>query len=169
MKLKADSESDLVVLDALTLVKEDRWLVAVPDLHQVINMTLGEVSKVLEVMPGEISLVLSNNDFIQSLNKAYRHKDAPTNVLSFPAYETFADDFIDDGEISYGDVVLAYETVCLEALDQNKEVCDHMVHLIVHGVLHLFSYDHFDEISANKMEGLEKIILDRLNIKDPYV
>ena len=99
------------------------------------------------------------NDFdIQALNKAYRHKNKPTNVLSFPSSE--------EGE--FGDILLAYETVMGEAEDAGIPVPHHIYHLIIHGFLHLLGYDHEKEDEATLMESTEIKILQDLNIKNPY-
>jgi probable rRNA maturation factor len=111
----------------------------------------------------EISIVLADNDFIQSLNKTYRGKDKPTNVLSFPQ-----DPGVEDEMINLGDVILAYQTVQAEAQNQKKSFDDHVAHLLVHGILHLLEYDHENEQEAEEMEALEIRILESLGIKNPY-
>ena len=70
--------------------------------------------------------------------------------------------------ILLGDVVLACETVAREASEQNKPIDNHLRHLVVHGVLHLLSYDHSTQAEATKMEALETAILTRLGVPDPY-
>ncbi len=111
----------------------------------------------------EISIVLADDRFVQNLNKTYRNKDKPTNVLSFPQ-----DPDENSKIINLGDVVLAYETVKAESLSQNKNFNDHLAHLLVHGILHLLDYDHEDDREAQKMESLEIRVLERLGIKNPY-
>ncbi len=107
---------------------------------------------------GELSIVLADDAFIQALNKQYRDKDKPTNVLSFPQ---------DDPGL-LGDVILAYETVAAEAEAQNKSLKDHVTHLIVHGILHLIGHDHEEDGEAETMEALEIAVLSNLGIKNPY-
>ncbi len=119
----------------------------------------------------EISVKLSNNSEVQSLNKAYRSKDKPTNVLSFPQVqpdllETLAN--TDDGEVLLGDIILAYETCRDEASAKNISFSDHVSHLIVHGSLHLLGYDHENEIDAGLMENCEINALATLGIANPY-
>lgn len=106
----------------------------------------------------ELSLVLADDDFVQNLNREYRGKDKPTNILSFPQDEDFC----------LGDLVLAYETVEREAREQNKTFTNHVTHLIVHGVLHLLGYDHIDDQEAEEMEALEISILAKMGLPNPY-
>ena len=101
---------------------------------------------------------------MRRLNRDYRGKDKPTNVLSFPRRRLLA------GRLGplLGDIVLAAETVAREAEDEGLALDDHLTHLIVHGFLHLLGYDHEDEAEAAVMEGLETAILGGLGIADPY-
>ncbi|MET0361017.1 MAG: rRNA maturation RNase YbeY [Sphingobium sp.] len=120
----------------------------------------------------ELSVKLADDAEVQALNAAYRNKDKPTNVLSFPMLQP---DFMeatalaDDGEILVGDIVLAYETCLREAEDKGISLENHAVHLMVHGVLHLLGYDHVDdEAEATEMEAMETAALASLGIADPY-
>jgi probable rRNA maturation factor len=112
----------------------------------------------------ELSILLTDDARIRALNAAWRGQDKATNVLSFPAVEP--------GMIAtaplLGDIVIAYETVEREARAQSISFRNHYVHLLVHGFLHLFGYDHLTEIEAAAMERLESEILHRLGIEDPY-
>ena len=109
----------------------------------------------------ELSCLLSDDASIRELNARWRDMDKPTNVLSFPATGPGA-------ELLLGDVVLAFETVAREALAENKPMRDHVVHLIVHGVLHLLGHDHEDHDEADTMEALEIRALHRLGFANPY-
>lgn len=112
----------------------------------------------------ELSLLFTDDASIQQLNNRWRDKDKPTNVLSFPGCDP-------DGEVYgplLGDVVFAFETVQREAADMEIDFKDHLSHLMVHGVLHLFDYDHQDDDEARIMEQLERRILADLGIADPY-
>ncbi|MEO9634917.1 MAG: rRNA maturation RNase YbeY [Parasphingorhabdus sp.] len=119
----------------------------------------------------ELSVKLSDNAEVHSLNKAYRGKDKPTNVLSFPQVqadllETLAN--TDDGEALLGDIILAFETCHDEASQKTIPFSDHVSHLIVHGTLHLLGYDHENNAEAAHMEQCETNALATLGIANPY-
>jgi probable rRNA maturation factor len=107
---------------------------------------------------------------MQVLNRQYRNKDKPTNVLSFPMVEDFSElgQFPKDMEIELGDIVIAYETTMREAMVQGKQSGNHVSHLLIHGLLHLFGYDHMARTDAREMEHLEIAILKALKIANPY-
>jgi probable rRNA maturation factor len=110
----------------------------------------------------EVSVVLTDDAEMRVLNRTWRSKDAPTNVLSFPA------DAALHGPRFLGDVVLAYETTLTEARDGNLAFTEHVSHLVVHGVLHLLGFDHTQKDEAERMEALECKALAALGIADPY-
>lgn len=115
--------------------------------------------------PIEISLVFTSDEDIRTVNREWRGQDKPTNVLSFPAFP------IEPGGQPgpmLGDIVLAEETLRREALDLGIAFDDHLTHLLVHGFLHLFGYDHMTDEEAAVMEGLETRILAELGLADPY-
>jgi probable rRNA maturation factor len=115
----------------------------------------------------EISVVLADDDFVRELNKTWRNKDMPTNVLAFPC--SAGDDYLGAGaERLLGDVIVAFQTAQREADEMKLPLEHHFAHLIVHGVLHLCGYDHMDDGDAAKMEELEVEALARLGIGDPY-
>jgi probable rRNA maturation factor len=111
----------------------------------------------------ELSLLLTDDAHIRVLNRAWRGKDTPTNVLSFPS----ADADEDPGPL-LGDVVVARETTGREAAADALSFDDHFTHLLVHGLLHLFGFDHEVDEEAEEMEALETEILAGLGIADPY-
>lgn len=116
-------------------------------------------------MPVEVSLVFTDDASIQEINAEWRKQDKPTNVLSFPAYP------LEPGGKPgpmLGDIVIARETVKREAVDLDKTFDDHLTHLMVHGFLHLFGYDHLEKDDAEEMEELETRILATLGLSDPY-
>ena len=98
------------------------------------------------------------------LNEQYRLKPGPTNILSFPVE-------VPEGiELNLlGDLVVCAPVLEKEALEQHKSLTDHWAHIIVHGVLHLLGYDHLDDVEAELMENKEITILNKLNIKNPYI
>lgn len=119
----------------------------------------------------EASLLGCDDAAIADLNSEFRDKPTPTNVLSWPAEELTPPKLPvpdPDGTIELGDIAMAYETCAREAEEQGKTLADHSAHLLVHGLLHLFGYDHESDEDATLMEGLEKEILGKLGIKDPY-
>ena len=121
----------------------------------------------------EISVRLTTDEDVQTLNAQYRQKDKPTNVLSFPMVQADLLDTIgqnsDDGEVLLGDIVLAHGVCAREAAEKNISVEDHATHLIVHGTLHLLGYDHMEDHEAEAMERIETEALKALGIDDPYL
>lgn len=113
----------------------------------------------------ELSLLLTDDAHIQVLNAQWRSKDKPTNVLSFPAFDIGSDEELPP---MLGDIVLARETILREAALENKPLEHHLTHLIVHGLLHLLGFDHETEDEAEEMEVLERVVLAKLAIPDPY-
>ena len=113
----------------------------------------------------ELSLLFTDDAHITALNRDWRGKDKPTNVLSFPAFPIAPGDALPP---MLGDIALAFETVAKEAALEEKPFDHHLVHLIVHGLLHLLGHDHEDDAQAEEMEALERAALARLAIPDPY-
>lgn len=115
---------------------------------------------------GEVSVVLTDDSAIRTLNRTWRRRDVPTNVLSFP---------LDAGGTTgpkpplLGDIVIAYETTAREAELERKSFDHHLAHLAVHGFLHLVGYDHATDHEASAMEQLESLILARLDVPDPHL
>ncbi len=145
----------------------DEWN-TIPDLESLARFAVDAcLPAVAETLPAgaELSLAFVDDDTIRELNRDYRNMDKPTNVLSFPLWT--------QGEgagdaVMLGDIVLSYQTVLRESLDQDKVLPDHLRHLIVHGFLHLFGYDHETNKQAEDMEALETDILSSLGVADPY-
>ena len=119
-----------------------------------------------------VSLWLCDDAQIRQLNQQHRQIDKPTNVLSFPAYDMagyMAGQQIDGGVPALlGDIVIAAETVMCEADDMQMPVADHLIHLFVHGMLHLFGHDHIDDELAETMETLEVKFLANIGVPNPY-
>ncbi|ALG70340.1 rRNA maturation factor [Azospirillum thiophilum] len=118
--------------------------------------------------PAELSIVLADDELVHRLNREYRGKDKPTNVLSFALTEAEEPEPEDGMPVMLGDIILAYETIAREASEQRKNFKDHMTHLVMHGVLHLLGYDHETDDEAEEMEALETRLLATLGIADPY-
>ena len=118
----------------------------------------------------ELSMWLAGDDEVQTLNKQWRGKDKPTNVLSFPM--AGACEFNGAGEpgpeLMLGDIILARGVCAAEAAAKSIPFDRHAAHLMVHGTLHLLGYDHHDDASATDMEARETRALARLGIADPY-
>jgi probable rRNA maturation factor len=117
------------------------------------------------IRPGdEICVSLIDDEAIATLNGRWRGKDAPTNVLSFPAPQGSATQL----PRYLGDIALAFETIDREAKAEGRPFEEHVAHLVVHGILHLLGYDHLSEGEAERMEALETSILARIGVADPY-
>jgi probable rRNA maturation factor len=115
----------------------------------------------------ELGVSLADDACQQRLNRDYRGRDMPTNVLAFSAWAP-GEIPPADAPLLLGDLVLAFETVTREAEAQRKPLADHLSHLTVHGVLHLLGYDHLTPSEARLMEALESSILASLGVPDPY-
>lgn len=126
------------------------------------------LDKALEVLAVdealEVTVRLVENSEMCELNREYRGKDSPTNVLSFPC-----DWDLPDEPRLLGDIVIAVQVVNEEAKTQKKKMEAHWAHIVIHGLLHLLGYDHIDENDAEIMETLEKRILAELGYPDPYL
>lgn len=142
-------------------IEADGWLLAVPDAVRRVMAAAEAALKAGKAPPdGEVSVLLTDDAEVKTLNADFRAKDRPTNVLSFPAPDFAAPHL--------GDVALALETCAREAKDQGKTLGDHLSHLVAHGVLHLLGWDHEIEAEAEAMEALEREVLAGLGIADPY-
>ena len=131
--------------------------------EQNLKETLQQVMVDLGKGESELLIRIVDKDEIQDLNKTYRAKDQTTNVLSFPS-----DLPIEIDEAILGDVVICTNVVADEAKAQNKTFNHHLIHMAIHGTLHLLGYDHIDEKEALIMEGLEIKILEKIKIANPY-
>lgn len=134
-------------------IQDERWKAALRPYRKTVENICAAVKA-----KGVLSIVLADDDFVRALNKQYRGKDKPTNVLSFS-----------NAEEPLGDVILAFETVKKEAEGQGKKFRAHAAHLIVHGILHLTGCDHENERDATAMEKKEVNILKSLGLPNPYL
>ena len=145
------------------LVQSPLWE-SKPEARTVLRRAIRKAASVVSKQ-GELAVVLADDSTVHALNRTWRHKDAPTNVLSFPvegAPERHGTPHL------LGDIVIAYETTAREARTQGKSFVDHLVHLAVHGFLHLAGYDHVEDGEAETMERLESTILAELAVPNPY-
>jgi probable rRNA maturation factor len=138
----------------------------------VLQRAIAEAAAMAATTGGELAIVLTDDSAIRALNRDWRGKDQPTNVLSFPA----PDDVparragAPRGRVRLlGDIVIAYETMVREALAERRPFRHHLAHLAVHGFLHLVGHDHEAEAEADAMEALEIAVLTRLAVPNPYV
>ena len=145
-------------------IQHDGWDEKFSNIDALVETAVTQILSVLDSPKlGELSIALVSDADIQTLNRDYRGKDKPTNVLSFPATNTF------EGPAPLlGDIVLALETVMREAEEKSVTLEAHLSHLIIHGFLHLQGYEHETDIAAAEMEALEITALAALNIDNPY-
>jgi len=128
----------------------------------VARRAIAEAAAVLATPRAALTIVLTDDAAIRALNRDWRGVDAATNVLSFQAARA------EGNPPLIGDIVLAYETVAGEARAEQKPFAHHVAHLAVHGFLHLLGYDHVRKKDAETMERIERNVLRRLAIPDPY-
>jgi probable rRNA maturation factor len=117
------------------------------------------------------SLLFTSDGEVHTLNREWRQRDKPTNVLSFPMLERAELEALapEGPPEMLGDIALAYATCAREAAEKGVTLEAHAAHLIVHGLLHLAGHDHVDsDAQAEQMEALETAILAKLGIADPY-
>ena len=117
----------------------------------------------LNSVPAVASMLVTDIDEMQQLNKQYRDKDKPTNVLSFPMQSP-----VEAGVFLLGDIALCAPVIKQEASQQSKSEMSHWAHMVVHGMLHLQGYDHINDDEAEQMEQLEIKILNQLGFSNPY-
>ena len=129
--------------------------------YEAINIAL----KKCKILNSEITIRLTDDKEMLLLNEKWRNKNSTTNVLAFPNKNLL----IDEQQIYLGDILISYEVLKKESLLRNISFTDHMIHLIVHGTLHLCGYDHINKKDEKKMINCEKIILAKVGIKDPYI
>ncbi len=149
---------------AIDIVRESPLWQEQPDTEAALRRAIAEAAADVSTKDAELAIVLTDDSRIRELNRVWRGIDKPTNVLSFPAKEA-----VGNGATALlGDIVIAYETTAREAREQATPFLHHVAHLTVHGFLHLRGYDHEADDEAETMERLERAILARLDISDPY-
>ena len=146
------------------LVRSTCWRTE-PGAENTVKKAIRAAAKAVSTPPAELAIVLGDDSAIRALNRKWRGQNAPTNVLSFPAAASSkglpASPYI-------GDIVIAYQTTAREAVAEGKPFNHHLTHLAVHGFLHLLGYHHDNDRDAEAMERLERRILKRLAVPDPY-
>ena len=155
---------EAAAIDVAVTIHDGDWGDCAGDVEAAVRLALAG-----ETGPVAVDITLTDDSEQQRLNRTWRDKDAPTNVLAFPgdgpvppgAPQTGAPRIL-------GDVVLALTTIRREAVEQEKPFADHLRHLVVHGVLHLLGHDHDEPAAAAAMEGREIAILAQLGVPDPY-
>jgi probable rRNA maturation factor len=148
-------------------IESDLWA-AEPAAEAIVRRAVAAAADVVRALPaasGEVSVVLTDDAALQTLNRQWRQIDRPTNVLSFPAAAQRSPNGMPR---LLGDIAVAYETTAREAAAEHKPMSHHLAHLAVHGFLHLVGYDHDSDEAAEEMERLEAKILARLDVPDPY-
>ena len=151
---RATRRSSRTTVDVVLL--DPAWAKALPGVERLVRKAARAATSNRK---RSLTIALADDRRVRELNVRDRRKDKPTNVLSYPSGEH---DFL-------GDVVLARQTVWREAKSQGKTAADHLAHLVVHGTLHLLGYDHeTSDADAERMEALERRILAKLGIADPY-
>ncbi|WDZ76972.1 rRNA maturation RNase YbeY [Ensifer adhaerens] len=162
----------MTALDIQISVEEGNWpeeeallAFSAPVLEAAAAYLAAEEKQPLPKTPPELSLVFTDDASMRAINAEWRNQDKPTNVLSFPAFP------VTPGTMPgpmLGDIIVARETLEREAVELDKSFDAHLTHLLVHGFLHLFGYDHMEDDEAERMESLETRILARLGLSDPY-
>ena len=142
------------------IIEDERWAIELGDAERLARACARAAAAIEPRADGGAALLFSDDETLRDLNRRFRGKDKPTNVLSFPSGAP-AGAFL-------GDIAIAFETCRAEAAEQGIAFRDHAAHLIVHGLLHLVGYDHEEDEAANVMERLETQILATLGVLDPY-
>jgi probable rRNA maturation factor len=153
----------------------------------VLQRAIGEAAAMAATSGGELAIVLTDDSAIRTLNRVWRGKDQPTNVLSFPTNAPPHSLPRKPGRLGVGgaasgragepqgrvrllgDIVIAYETMAREAMAEGRPFQHHLAHLAVHGFLHLVGHDHAADAEADAMEALEIAVLARLDVPNPYL
>ena len=151
-------------MTADTIVAAGDWPGHLPDLAARAANAALEGSG-LDPDDHEVAILATDDTAVADLNRRFRGKPTPTNVLSFPSAAIAVGETPPE---EIGDIALAWETCAREAAAQGKTIDDHAAHLIVHAVLHCLGHDHAEDEEASLMEGLETRILGGLGIADPY-
>lgn len=160
------------------IIDEKNWLnfLTKKEVKYIAKRALDIVISVLKINIAknvliETSIILTNDKVIKNYNNDYRNIDKSTNVLSFPIYEKeVIKELNQNGNyVLLGDIILSIDTIIRESNEQKKQFSDHLTHLVVHSILHLFGFDHINEIEAKYMESIEIKVLKIFGINNPYL
>jgi probable rRNA maturation factor len=150
-------------------IEDARWATALPSAGEILDSAVGLALNDLDTegRPTEVGVRLVDDGAIQELNRDWRGRDKPTNVLSFPLGDPGP---VTDPDFPWliGDIVMSYDTVVAESERDGKTLAHHFAHLAIHATLHLIGHDHEDESEAEIMEAAEIALLGKLGIADPY-
>lgn len=149
---------DKIILDLQIATSDSNDIPSQDKIQQWLTFILPQF-----VNEAELTIRIVDEQESQYLNNLYRHKDRPTNVLSFPFESP-----VEMETPLLGDLVICKQIVQKEALEQNKSLESHWAHMIVHGYLHLLGYDHIDDNEAQEMESIEIDIMAALGFANPY-
>lgn len=158
-----------IELHLIVEVEDPRWREALPDVEPILGRAITLALEKLDTAARriEVGVRLVDDGTVQGLNRDWRGRDKPTNVLSFPlgAAEPAGDPGL---PWLLGDIVMGFDTVLGEAEAEGKPLGHHVAHLAIHAALHLIGHDHEAENEAALMEEAEIALLGRLGIPDPY-
>lgn len=141
------------------LVEDDSWA-ALGNLDALCKKAFDAGASVAPVDEGNVALLLADDGVLHQLNLDFRGKDKPTDVLSFPSLPM--------DRPFLGDIAVAWGVSAADAAEQGKAPADHLIHLLIHGYLHLLGFDHETDEEAAEMEALEIKALASLGIANPY-
>ncbi|USO01713.1 MAG: rRNA maturation RNase YbeY [Alphaproteobacteria bacterium] len=164
---KTKTEKHPLSVNVTQAVEDRRWDNHLDsfDLEAWFAATLTHVPQVFQET--EVSILWSNDAHVRALNHHYRQKNTPTNVLSFPVPKAL---FTEGAAVVYlGDIILSFETIDSEAIRDRKPFAHHVMHLCVHGFLHLLGFDHETDNDASAMEAVEIRALQQFNVSNPYI
>lgn len=147
----------------LEIAVEPAAAAAAPDARDVVARAVRAANAAAGPVEGSLGVLIADDAALRALNRTWRGKDRPTNVLSFPSAEmpSLVPKHL-------GDIAISYETALREAQAQGRPLAHHLSHLAVHGFLHLLGYDHRFDAAAEEMEEVERKVLARLGMPDPY-
>ena len=148
-------------------IDDPSWL-AIDNLERLAQRIADHCARAVDfgAEPSEATILFSDDETVAALNRTWRGKHGPTNVLSFPSTLGVR---APDAPRHVGDIALAFGVVAREATEQEKSLAAHVSHLLVHGLLHLAGLDHMNDAEAEVMEARETEILGGLGIADPYI